>query len=124
MSQPILLRDFNEKSVRQAVKQGHAYVAHDWLCDPTGFTFIAERTGKRRAIMGDEVKFEQGLRLRLEAPSAGTIKLFRNGTVIRELKADKLEFEATEAGVYRAEVWLEIDGEQRPWIYANPIRIV
>jgi hypothetical protein len=124
VSTHLLLRDFNEKSVRQALKQGHAYVAHDWLCDPTGFTFIAERTGKRRAIMGDEVKFERDLRLRLEAPSAGSIKLFRNGTVIRELKSDKLEFEVTEAGVYRAEVWLEIDGEQRPWIYANPIRIV
>ena len=24
-------------------------------------------------------------------------------------------------GVYRAEVWLEIGGEWRPWIYGNPI---
>jgi hypothetical protein len=124
VSTHILLRDFNEGSVRQALKEGHAYVAHDWLCDPTGFTFSAELNGKQRAIMGDQLKLERGLRLRLEAPSAGTIKLIRNGTVTRESKSDKLEFEVTEGGVYRAEVWLEIDGEQRPWIYANPIRIV
>jgi hypothetical protein len=30
----------------------------------------------------------------------------------------------TEAGVYRIEVWLEVGGEMRPWIYSNPIRIV
>ena len=74
--------------------------------------------------MGDELKFERDLRLRLEAPTAGSIKLFRNGTVIREVQSDRLEFEITEDGVYRVEVWLEIDGEQRPWIYANPIRVI
>jgi hypothetical protein len=123
VSTHILLREFNEKSVRQALKQSHAYVSHDWLCDPTGFTYSAERTGKPKAVMGDELKFERGLRLRLEAPTTGFIKLYRNGTVIRELKSDRLEFDITEGGVYRAEVWLEINGEQRPWIYANPIRI-
>jgi hypothetical protein len=122
VSTHILLRDLNEKSVRQALKKGHAYVAHDWLCDPTGFTFIAERSGKRRAIMGEDLKFENGLRLRLETPVAGEIKLFRNGAVIRESKTDRMEYELMEGGVYRAEVWLEVDGEQRPWIYANPIR--
>ncbi len=120
----ILLRKYNEKSVREALKQGHAYVAHDWLCDPTGFAFIAERNDKQRAIMGDQVILEKGLRLRLAAPVIGTIKLFRNGIVIGESKSDKLNFDLNEAGVYRAEVWLEIDGEQRPWIYANPIRVV
>lgn len=123
VSTHLLLGELNEKSVRQALQQGHAYVSHDWLCDPTGFTFSAERTGKREGIMGDEVKLERGLRLRLEAPSAGSIKLFRNGAVIREVKSNELSFDATEAGVYRAEIWLEIDGEQRPWIYANPIRV-
>ncbi|MBO0799233.1 MAG: histidinol phosphatase [Blastocatellia bacterium] len=124
VSTHILLRDFNEQAVRQALRAGHAYVAHDWLCDATGFTFIAELKGKRRGVMGDDVKFERDLRLRLEAPATGTIKLYRNGKVIRESKSDSLEFEVSEGGVYRAEVWLEIDGEQRPWIYGNPIRVL
>ena len=25
------------------------------------------------------------------------------------------------AGVYRVEGWLKVDGEERPWIYSNPI---
>jgi hypothetical protein len=101
----------------------HVYVSHDWLCDPTGFAFLLERNGGRVGIMGDERPIEKGLRLRLAAPVAATIRLFRNGTMIREVMSDQLDFAVTEAGVYRAEVWLEIDGEERPWIYANPIRV-
>ena len=117
----ILLKDLNEASVRQALRQGHAFVAHDWLCDSTGFAFVAERGGKRIGVMGDEVKLEKGLKLRLAAPAAGTIKLFRNGQIVQEANADKLDVAVTEAGVYRAEIWLTLDGEHRPWIYANPI---
>lgn len=119
----ILLKDLNEASVRQALRQGHAFVAHDWLCDSTGFAFIAERNGKRIGVIGDEVKLEKGLKLRLAAPASGTIKLFRDGKVVQEASADKLDFAMKEAGIYRAEVWLTLDGEQRPWIYSNPIRI-
>ncbi|MEK7831321.1 MAG: histidinol phosphatase [Acidobacteriota bacterium] len=119
----ILLKELNEAAVRQALRQGHAFVAHDWLCDATGFAFIVERSGKQIGVMGDEVKLEKGLKLRLAAPAAGTIKLFRNGQIVQEANADKLDFAVKETGIYRAEVWLTLDGEQRPWIYSNPIRI-
>src|SRR5262249_25555776 len=99
------------------------YVAHDWLCDATGFAFVVERSGKRTGVMGDEVRFEKGLKLRLAAPVSGAIKLFRNGALIQEAMADKLDFAVKEFGVYRAEIWLKVDGEERPWIYANPIRV-
>ena len=74
--------------------------------------------------MGDDAQLAKGLRLRLAAPVAGTIKLFHNGKTIQEAKSDKLDFDVSEAGVYRAEVWLELDGEMRPWVYSNAIRIV
>ncbi|MEP7342957.1 MAG: histidinol phosphatase, partial [Acidobacteriota bacterium] len=117
----LLLNELNETAVRQSLRQSHAYVAHDWLCDATGFAFLVERNGKRIGVMGDEVAFVKGLKLRLAVPVAGTIKLFRNGQVLQELSSDKLDFPVTESGVYRAEIWLRVDGEQRPWIYANPI---
>lgn len=119
----ILTNELSEKAVRGALKQSHAYVAHDWLCDATGFAFVVERNGKRAGVMGDEVKLTKGLRLRLAAPVAGSIKLFRDGKAIREVKSDKLDVDVNDAGVYRAEVWLELDGEARPWIYSNAIRI-
>lgn len=118
-----LIRDLNESSVRQALRQSHVYVAHDWLCDPTGFAFIAESGGKRSGVMGDGVKMSKGMKLRVEAPVAGVIKLFLNGREIHQGRSDRLSFAVNELGAYRAEVWLEVDGEMRPWIYSNPIWI-
>jgi hypothetical protein len=120
----LLPRNLNEGTVRQALRQSHAYVAHDWLCDPKGFAFIAETGGKRAGVMGDEVNIEDGMKIRLEAPATGLIKLLLNGRVIHEVKSDRLSYSVDGPGVYRAEVWLEVGGEMRPWIYANPIRIV
>jgi hypothetical protein len=40
----LLARELTEQEVRQALREGHAYVAHDWLCDPTGFSFGAVNT--------------------------------------------------------------------------------
>jgi hypothetical protein len=119
-----LMRDLNENSVRQTLRQSHVYVAHDWLCDPTGFAFIVEAGDRLAGVMGDEVRVGKGMKLRLEAPVAGLIKLFLNGRVINESRSDRLSFAINEPGIYRAEVWLEVDGEMRPWIYANPIRVV
>jgi hypothetical protein len=28
-----------------------------------------------------------------------------------------------EPGAYRLEAWLELDGELRPWIFANPVYV-
>lgn len=119
----IMLPELNEAAVRQALREGRAYVSHDWLCDPTGFAFVAERNGKRVGGMGDTLKQAGGLRLRLAAPAAGTIKLFRNGVAISEAQSDRMDLEVKEPGVYRAEIWLTLDGEMRPWIYSNAIRL-
>ncbi len=119
----ILAKKQSENSVREALKKSHAYVSHDWLCDPTGFAFVANNNSKQVGIMGDEVKMISDLRLGIAAPAKGKIKLFRNGKIVQEIVSDNLDFAVKEPGIYRAEVWLEIDGEWRPWIYANPIRI-
>jgi len=121
----ILAHELTEVAVRQALRSGHAYVAHDWLCDPTGFVFAGSvGSGQSsRAVMGDEIALRPGLGLRVEAPVAGTVKLFRNGVVIKETHDARLEWPVTEPGVYRVEIWLELDGEMRPWIYANAIRV-
>jgi hypothetical protein len=119
----ILAKRLTEANVRQALQQAHVYVAHDWLCDPTGFAFVVHQGKRQVGVMGDEVKFATRLKLQMAAPTSGLIRLFRNGAVVQEAKHDTLDFVVTEPGTYRAEVWLEVDSEWRPWIYANPIRI-
>lgn len=119
----LLLPALNEVAVRTALRRGHAYVAHDWLGDPTGFAFIATRNGKRVAIMGDRVTRIKDLTLELEAPLPGTIRILHYGEVVHQTTGRSAELRPTEPGVYRAEIWLPVDGELRPWIYSNPIRV-
>src|SRR5438045_5680066 len=41
VSTHILARELSDTAVRDSLRKGHAYVAHDWLCDPAGFSFKA-----------------------------------------------------------------------------------
>ena len=43
--------------------------------------------------------------------------------MIAERSGDRLEHEVTAPGVYRIEGWLEVGGEERPWLYSNPIYV-
>lgn len=119
----LLAGKLSEPEVREALRRGHAYVAHDWLCDSTGFAFIAESGRKSLAIMGDEVEKTPGLKIQAETPLACTMRLFQNGAIVKTVEGRTLEFEPKEPGVYRLEAWLSVDGEMRPWIYSNPIYV-
>ena len=118
-----LSHELAEPAVREALKRGHAYVAHDWLCDSTGFAFVARAGDRTIGVMGDEIKLGGGPALSAAAPLKCTMKLIRNGEIIQTANTNRLNFDVKMAGVYRIEAWLELDGEQRPWIYSNPIYI-
>ena len=119
----ILAAKLTERDVRDALRYGRAYVAHDWLCDPTGFAFIARSGGKTVSIMGDEVSMKPGLEIKAETPAVCTLKLFRNGEEIKRVEGRSIDLKLKEAGTYRVEAWLEAGGEMRPWIYSNPIYV-
>jgi hypothetical protein len=123
VSTHILSRELTENAIRNALKQGHVYVAHDWLCDSTGFAFVARKATRTGAVMGDEIRLEGGLILTAATPLKCLMKLIRNGDVIQTANADRVDFHPKTRGVYRVEAWLEVDGEQRPWIYSNPIYV-
>jgi hypothetical protein len=117
----ILAPELTESAIRSALQSGHAFVSHDWMCDGTGFSF--RLSPPARAIMGDEAKFEAGQKLVARFPSTCRIRLLRNGKVIADLERDQLEHSLEGPGVYRVESWLKLDGEDRPWIYSNPIYV-
>jgi hypothetical protein len=122
VSTHLLLPELTETAVWQALEQGRAYVAFDWLADPTGFVFRADR-GDSNWPIGSEVSLDEGLRLRAEAPLEGQFKLVRNGQVAVEREGASLDVPIDEPGVYRVEVWLTLAGEARPWILSNPIYV-
>jgi hypothetical protein len=122
VSTHLLLGEVNEAEVRLALNAGRAYVAFDWIADPTGFVFRADR-GTESWPIGSEVPYAAGLQLRAEAPLAGRFKLVRNGAVVREQSGPMLDFPVDQPGIYRVEVWLNLAGEVRPWILTNPIYV-
>lgn len=117
----ILARELTEQAVIDSLRAGRAYVAHDWLCNPRGFSFAAVNTlGVYE--MGDTIPLVNGVRLVLRSPIAAHWKIFQNGAVVQEKTGSEISFNVPGPGSYRAEGWLEVDGELRPWLYTNAIR--
>lgn len=121
----VLAPRLDETTLRAALKAGHAFVAHDWMGDATGFRFTAsDPRGGRVALMGDEVKLADGLKLTARLPLPAHLRLLRYGAEIAKSDGKaEFEFAVRAAGAYRLEAWLELDGEFRPWIFANPIYV-
>ena len=120
VSTHLLARELTQTEIRRSLAEGHAYVAHDWLCDPAGFAFVASNN-LGLFEMGDPAPLAGRTRLSAQAPLAARWKLFRNGSVVQETTGARMDFLAQEPGAYRVEAWLALDGEERPWIYSNPI---
>ena len=132
----ILARELTEKDARTSLAAGHAYVAHDWLCDPTGFTFAAANN-LGVFDMGDTVP--TGLlagqtRLQAFLPVAAKIKVIRDGAVVAQAEDSKFAYQVKEEGAYRLEAWLSVGGGKEnggspkeskdlPWIISNPIYV-
>ncbi|MXX76362.1 MAG: histidinol phosphatase [Holophagales bacterium] len=121
----ILAPALDEASIRAAVAAGHVYVAHDWLADPTGFSFYVTEGEGPTALMGEEWTLQAGKPAELTAlfPLPATIRLIRNGEEIAVTEARSLTHTLDQPGVYRVEGWLEVDGEWRTWIYSNPVYV-
>jgi hypothetical protein len=121
----VLAPKLEEAAIRAALKGGHAFVAHDWMCDTSGFRFTAiDGSGKQVALMGDEVKLTEGLKLTAKLPLPAYVRLLRHGKEVAKSEGKaEFEFAVRETGVYRLEAFLKLDGEHRPWLYANPIYV-
>ena len=126
VSTHVLAAAQTEPALRAAVKAGRAYVAHDWMGDPTGFDFRGvgdghDQNASRGFRMGDERPWSPGLRLLVRSPLPATLRLLRDGRVETVTEGNTLEHPVSRPGVYRVELWLTLDGERRPWVYSNPI---
>ena len=112
--------ELTESAVYDALERGHLFVAHDVIADAAGFQFLAGREGKVVAVMGDEVRREEGLTLQAYLPSPGEILLFHNGREEARATGQRLEWVPRSPGAYR----IEARRKGRPWIYSNPIYVL
>lgn len=124
VSTHLWMHELSEPAVRNALQAGRAYVAFDWMADPTGFVFAAEQAGNRH-LMGDALKLDpaDSVLLRAAAPQTGRFRVLCNGAVVFEQVGSDIEMRVADPGVYRVEVWLSLGEESRPWILSNPIYV-
>ncbi len=116
----ILAQEMTETSLRDALTNGHVFVAHDWLCNPDGFVFGA-MNNLGVFGMGDTAPMVGTTRLTGITPLPAKLRLICKGTVVQETTGTNLTFQAKEPGAYRLEAWLSLVGEDRPWIFSNPV---
>jgi hypothetical protein len=118
----LLLTEQSKQAVWDALEAGRAFVAFDWLADATGFDFAAVSPGHRDE-MGSRVPFGKELQLRGRAPLPAKWKLIRDGKVVSESTGRSFEYAPTEPGIYRAEAWLNVAGEDMIWVLSNPLYV-
>lgn len=108
-------------AIAQALARGRSYAVFDALAPGGGFSFTAERAG-RRVSMGDTVAPAPGLRLRVGGrwPVGAEALLLRDGHEVAR-GGTGLAHDVTEAGVYRVEV--RVPGWNMPWLLSNPIYV-
>lgn len=114
------------ETLLEALRTGHCYISFDLFGDATGFYFSAEN-GSEQKIMGDEIGLASGVHLIVTTPLKTRIALIKDGQTISEAQdAAKLEFNATQKGVYRVEAYLDQlpkPANGKPWIISNPIYV-
>jgi hypothetical protein len=122
VSTHILASELNEQALRQAIRAGRVYVSHDWICDPTGFRLEYTPANGKPLPMGAEARFEPpGGTIQARFPIACQARLIRDGHEAARAIGDSVAFPIDRAGVYRVEAWVVLDGEERPWLYSNPV---
>ncbi len=121
----ILARELTEPEIDASLVAGRAYVAHDWLCDPTGTSFFAENYFGLFEL-GDTVTHNPLIgptTISARLPVTAHIRLLRDGVQVAEAQDWKLDYSTKDQGAYRMEALLTVDGEERPWIFTNAIYI-
>jgi hypothetical protein len=136
--------DHDRRLIYDAFRSGRTYA----VCPRTGsarqFSFVAQEDD-REVTMGQRLAMKHPARLVIDAPNEGRtlIRLLRNGQEAATVQGDRLVWNATKPGIYRAEAYeiapnmklAEKTSEVRdiaervrrnelsPWIFSNPIRL-
>ena len=98
---------------------GRCFVSNFYQGEARGFRFYGE-DGNSVFQMGDTVSLKGKIKLKAELPEIpAIIKLMKNGQIYGVIEGNSAEFEISENGAYRVEIYRE----DLPWIFSNHIRI-
>lgn len=113
-------------NIKDNLVAGHAFIAFESLANAKGFQYFSTDTKQEvNAIMGDSIQVGSVNTLKAVSPFPVRFELIRNGEVIDV--ADNLytyEYKGeVRPGNYRLEAYINLKGEQIPWVYTNPIYV-
>lgn len=116
----VLAAGLDEASIVDAFRRGRTYVSFDVFGDGTGFDFRA--VDERGAVHVGGATIDPGgdLLLCVSTPSAGQIRLLRDGELVVARLGTQLELRDPACGVYRVEVATETG---RPWLFSGSIKV-
>jgi hypothetical protein len=117
--------DLEEDSrlVLEALARGHAFIGYDLPVPTKGFRFTA--SGKDSvAWMGDVISAAQGITIQIRLPRPTECRLIKDGKVVKIWnKRENCTHITSETGTYRVEAYIPYMGQQRGWIFSNPIYV-
>jgi hypothetical protein len=111
------------RMVYEALSAGHCFVAYDLPASTRGFRFSAKGR-EQTAQMGDEISADGSLTLQVRLPHNAEARLLKDGQVIRQWSGQQaISHITSQPGVYRVEAYRRYLGQQRGWIFSNPIYV-
>lgn len=117
-----LMNELTEAALLEALDEGRVYVSFDVLADATGFTFLADN-GNTTVTMGEEMPFNNRVRLRAESPVPCRFTVIQDGEAVFTYEGRSLEWQPSAPGKYRVEAHVDLLGEWTPWVYTNPLNL-
>ncbi len=113
----------DKQLIYRAIGKGNSWIAYDIPAKTEGFKFKGQ--SKTKGSMGDRIRYQDGATLQATAPKPSTMKLIRHGEIVATaVNETHLTYHATEPGAYRIECSIAYLGQNRGWIYSNPIFLI
>lgn len=113
-------------NIKDNLIAGHAFIAFESLANAKGFQYFSTDSKQEvNAIMGDSIAVATVNKLKAVSPYPVYFQLIKDGDVI-DNAGDQYSYEyegEVTPGNYRLEAYINLKGEQVPWIYTNPITV-
>jgi hypothetical protein len=110
------------RQIREALKVGHCFVCYDLIGAARGFSFTG-KSGSEEAMMGDSLPLNDQVHFQIISPQPATLRLLKDGQVVSQVQGHTLARQTGEPGVYRVEAYRRYWGQQRGWVFTNPIYV-
>lgn len=109
----------SKKAILNALRDGKGFFSNFRRGDARGTEFFMECNDGQIVLPGKPAHFSLPSRLLVSLPGMGTIHLVADGKRIRTVQGKKAEFQITDSGIYRIEVYRK----SKAWIYSNPFPV-